>query len=82
MPDDKKLDFDIWLNPEEGIIFKVKYNSPSLDKIIPKKGYTKNNISVISYRANTIKSDGRLDEFVKIYKYMVRKMVRKSTRLA
>ena len=26
LPDDKKLDFDIWLNPEEGIIFKVKYN--------------------------------------------------------
>ena len=24
--DDKKLDFDIWLNPKEGIIFKVKYN--------------------------------------------------------
>ena len=26
LPDDKKLDFDIWLNPEQGIIFKVKYN--------------------------------------------------------
>ena len=26
LPDDKKLDFDIWLNPNEGIIFKVKYN--------------------------------------------------------
>ena len=26
LPDDKKLDFDIWLNPIEGIIFKVKYN--------------------------------------------------------
>ena len=26
LPDDKKLDFDIWLNPKEGIIFKVKYN--------------------------------------------------------
>ena len=26
LPDDKKLDFDIWLNTEEGIIFKVKYN--------------------------------------------------------
>jgi hypothetical protein len=52
--------------------FKVKDNSPSLDKIIPKKGYTKNNISVISHRANTIKSDGRLNEFIKIYKYMKR----------
>ena len=26
LPDDKKLDFDIWLKPNEGIIFKVKYN--------------------------------------------------------
>ena len=26
LPDDKKLDFDIWLNPKDGIIFKVKYN--------------------------------------------------------
>ncbi len=26
LPDNKKLDFDIWLNPNEGIIFKVKYN--------------------------------------------------------
>ena len=26
LPNDKKLDFDIWLDPNEGIIFKVKYN--------------------------------------------------------
>ena len=26
LPDDKKLDFDIWLEPNKGIIFKVKYN--------------------------------------------------------
>ena len=26
LPDDKKLDFNIWLNPNEDIIFKVKYN--------------------------------------------------------
>ncbi len=26
LPDDKKLDFDIWLDPNEGVIFKVKYN--------------------------------------------------------
>jgi hypothetical protein len=61
--------FKIRLNKKN---FKVKNNSPSLDKIVPKKGYTKNNISVISYRANTIKSDGRLDEFIKIYEYMKR----------
>ena len=26
LPDDKKLDFDIWFDPKEGIIFKVRYN--------------------------------------------------------
>ena len=26
LPDNKKLDFDILLDPNEGIIFKVKYN--------------------------------------------------------
>ena len=26
LPDDKKLDFDIWINPNKGLIFKVKYN--------------------------------------------------------
>ena len=26
LPDDKKLDFDIWLDSNKGIIFKVKYN--------------------------------------------------------
>ena len=26
LPDDKKLDFDIWLDPNKGIIYKVRYN--------------------------------------------------------
>ena len=26
LPDDKKLDFDIWLDPNKSIIYKVKYN--------------------------------------------------------
>ena len=32
-------------------------NSPSLDKIIPEKGYIKGNVWVISNRANTLKND-------------------------
>lgn len=37
-------------------------NNPSLDKIIPKKGYTKDNVWVISNRANTLKNDATLTE--------------------
>ena len=48
----------------------VKPSSPTLDKLVPKKGYTKDNIVVMSHRANTIKSDGKLAEFEKILKFM------------
>lgn len=37
-------------------------NSPSLDRIIPSLGYTRDNAWVISKRANTIKNDASLDE--------------------
>jgi hypothetical protein len=37
-------------------------NSPSLDRIDPTKGYTPDNIWVISNRANTLKNDASLQE--------------------
>lgn len=37
-------------------------NSPSIDKIIPSRGYVKGNIRVISHRANSIKRDASLEE--------------------
>ena len=36
--------------------------NPSLDQIIPGKGYTPDNIQVISYRANVLKWDASLQE--------------------
>lgn len=44
-------------------------NSPSLDRIIPEKGYVPGNIHVISLRANRIKCDATLEELRLIYEY-------------
>lgn len=41
---------------------KPSDNSPTLDKIIPEKGYVKNNIVVISYKANAMKRNATLEE--------------------
>lgn len=46
-------------------------NSPSLDQIIPGKGYTKDNIQIISWRANRIKNDGTPEELIKIGEYLL-----------
>lgn len=47
--------------------------SPSLDRIIEEKGYTPDNIRVISNRANRIKSDASVEELEKIVRYMKEK---------
>jgi hypothetical protein len=45
-------------------------SSPSLDRIKPRLGYTKNNVCVISWRANRLKHNGTLKEFEQIVRYM------------
>lgn len=49
---------------------REKQNVPSLDRMIPKLGYVKGNVRVISWRANWIKNDGTLEEFEKLVRYM------------
>jgi hypothetical protein len=49
-------------------------NSPSLDKIIPEKGYVKDNIIIISWKANRLKNNaliGDLEKIVNFYKSYV-----------
>jgi len=41
---------------------KIHSNSPTLDRKVCELGYTKDNIAVISHRANRIKSDSTVEE--------------------
>jgi hypothetical protein len=41
---------------------KLNDGSPTLDRIIPQRGYVPGNIAVISHRANTLKSNGTAKE--------------------
>ncbi len=43
---------------------------PTLDRIIPSRGYVRGNIAVISFRANFLKRDATLDELRKIIRYI------------
>ena len=42
------------------------YNSPSLDRINTHKGYTPDNIIVVSHKANTIKNNATIKEIAKV----------------
>lgn len=46
------------------------WNSPSLDRIDSSKGYLKENVHVISGRANILKRDGTLEELTKLVNYL------------
>lgn len=41
-------------------------NSPSLDRIVPERGYVPGNVWIISHKANTIKSNASLEELLKL----------------
>ena len=41
-------------------------NSPSLDRIMPERGYVRGNVIVISWRANRLKQDASVDELRKL----------------
>lgn len=45
---------------------KFSHNSPSIDRIDNSRGYTPDNIIVISFRANSLKKDATVDELEKV----------------
>lgn len=48
------------------------FNYPSVDRLDPTKGYDKNNINVISWRANNLKRDASLQEVKMLYDWMLK----------
>ncbi len=44
-------------------------NTPSVDRIDPSKGYTKDNIVVVSWKANNLKGNMTLDELSRFYRF-------------
>lgn len=49
---------------------RISDTSPSLDRLIPEKGYVKGNVAVISQRANVIKNCGTAAEHEAIARWM------------
>lgn len=45
--------------------------SPSLDKIIPEKGYVSGNVQIISGKANKMKSNATVEEVGRLYQYLL-----------
>lgn len=45
-------------------------SSPSLDRVIPEKGYVKENVVIISLRANRIKNNANLEELKQIVNWL------------
>ncbi len=54
----------------ESGIGKKTWNSPTLDRFIPSLGYVRDNVAVISARANTLKSNATLEEIELLAQWM------------
>lgn len=80
----KPEDFDI---PERCPVLGIKLthgwnkratdSSPSLDRLIPSKGYVKDNVAIISRLANTIKSSATPEEIRKVYVWLSKRLKKK-----
>ena len=49
---------------------RPRFDSPSLDKLVPALGYVKGNVCVMSYRANWLKQNSSLEEITKLAEWM------------
>lgn len=58
------------INPDKKDVHKNKNNRPSLDRINSQHGYTKDNVKIISWRANKLKNESTIKELLEIINYM------------
>ena len=56
----------IELNYTVGTAAGVRFDAPSLDRIVPELGYVPGNVEVISARANTIKHNATAEEIIAV----------------
>lgn len=70
----KNIEFSLCIDdivvPKICPVLKTPIDVPSIDRHNPNLGYTKENIVIMSNRANILKNNGTLDEFKKIVKYL------------
>lgn len=52
-------------------------NSPSLDRLIPRRGYVRGNVVVVSHRANQIRRDASVSELSKVTRWYRRRLRRR-----
>lgn len=86
IPFDLSIDYAIEIFPKDNLcpVFGSKMNwggegsdnqdSPSIDRIIPSKGYVKGNVVWMSFRANSIKRDASPKELEKVFKWLKKEM--------
>lgn len=48
---------------------KLHRYSPTIDRIVPEKGYVKGNLLIVSRIANSIKTDATIDQVEKVYEF-------------
>jgi hypothetical protein len=81
---DLTLDYILDIYPEDNLcpVFKTwmvfnsngaggfRETSPSIDRLDSSKGYTKDNVAIISTKANILKSNATLDDITALYNFM------------
>lgn len=63
----------VWGHGNKEVAGRAVDNSPSLDRIIPERGYVKGNVAWISMRANSIKQDATEKELYAVADWLHQK---------